>query len=52
VIIEMNGEMIKNMEDLQRQIWRRRVGEEVELTIVRKDKKGLARVTLEEMPKY
>lgn len=50
VIIATDGAQVDDMESFQQHIRKRSIGDEIELVIMRGDKKGKVRVTIEEAP--
>ena len=50
IIIEIEGNKIKGMDDVRNTIWKRKVGEKIKLKIQRAKKQLIGDLTLEEMP--
>lgn len=50
IILKLDGTLIDSIEDLRRELHKRRVGEKVGLLILRDAQRGLAEVTLERTP--
>lgn len=51
VIVELNGAPINGMEDLSREVQKKRIGEKVELTVIRGGAVGKVKAILEETPR-
>ncbi|NIM45007.1 MAG: PDZ domain-containing protein [Nitrososphaeria archaeon] len=50
VIVEVDGVEVKSMEDLQREISKKKVGETVDMVLIRGVRRGVAKVVLGETP--
>ena len=50
VIVEVDGVEVKSMEDLQREISKKKVGETVDMALLRGARRGVAKVVLGETP--